>query len=127
MAVLIDHEFEVSADTLWAILGVPDRVDWVPGVQSCSYDGEVRSLYLPGAGAIKERILRHDNEARVLEYSCFESPGNLESHRAEMQITATERGCRLLWEAKVEPVVIEPFIKGSMDGCIARLEEMLSV
>ena len=127
MAVLIDHEFEVSADTLWAILGVPDRVDWVPGVQSCSYDGEVRSLYLPGAGAIKERILRHDNEARVLEYSCFESPGNLESHRAEMQITPTERGCRLLWEAKVEPVVIEPFIKGSMDGCIARLEEMLSV
>ena len=127
MAVIIDHEFSVGPDELWAILGTPDRVDWVPGVQSCSYDGEVRSLDLPGAGAIKERILRHDNDARVLAYSCFESPGNLKSHRAEMQITATDTGCRLLWQAAVEPVAIEPFIKSSMEGCITRLEEMLSV
>ena len=127
MTVIIDHEFSVGPDELWAILGTPDRVDWVPGVQSCSYDGEVRSLDLPGAGAIKERILRHDNDARVLAYSCFESPGNLKSHRAEMQITATDTGCRLLWQAAVEPVAIEPFIKSSMEGCITRLEEMLSV
>lgn len=126
MAVIIDHEFSVGADDLWAILGTPDRVDWVPGVQSCSYDGEVRALDLPGAGAIKERILRHDNEARMLAYSCFESPGNLESHRAEMHVTATDTGCRLLWQATVEPVAIEPFIKGSMEGCILRLEAMLS-
>ena len=125
MSVLIDHEFAVSADVLWEILGTPDRVDWVPGVESCSYDGEVRSLDLPGAGAIKERILNHDNDARVLEYSCFESPGALESHRAKMEITTTESGCRLQWQAHVKPEVIEPFIKGSMEGCIARLEEML--
>ena len=126
MAVMIDHEFSVPPGDLWAILGTPDRVDWVPGVQSCSYDGEVRSLDLPGAGAIKERILRHDDEAMALEYSCFESPGNLESHRAEMQITPTDNGCRLVWQAAVEPIAIEPFIKGSMEGCILRLEEMLS-
>ncbi|REJ67044.1 MAG: SRPBCC family protein [Proteobacteria bacterium] len=125
MSVLIDHEFAVSADVLWEILGTPDRVDWVPGVESCSYDGEVRSLDLPGAGAIKERILNHDNDARVLEYSCFESPGALESHRAKMEITTTESGCRLQWQAHVKPEGIEPFIKGSMEGCIARLEEML--
>ena len=125
MSVLIDHEFAVSADVLWEILGTPDRVDWVPGVESCSYDGEVRSLDLPGAGAIKERILNQDDDARVLEYSCFESPGALESHRAKMEITTTESGCRLQWQAHVKPEVIEPFIKGSMEGCIARLEEML--
>ena len=74
MAVVIDHEFKASPDALWEILGTPDRVDWVPGVTSCSFDGEVRSLDLPGAGTIKERILTHDNDARILEYSCFESP-----------------------------------------------------
>ena len=71
MAVIIDHKFAVAPETLWEILGTPDRVDWVPGVTSCSFDGEVRSLDLPGAGAIKERILRHDNDARIIEYSCF--------------------------------------------------------
>jgi len=123
--VFIDHEFKASAEQLWEILGTPDRVDWVPGVTSCTFDGEVRSLDLPGAGAIKERILNHDSEARILEYSCFESPGALESHRAKMEITATDGGCRLQWQAEVKPEVIEPFIKGSMEGCIARLEEML--
>lgn len=127
MAVNIDHEFFVAPEALWEILGTPDRVDWVPGVKSCSFDGEVRSLDLPGAGAIKERILRLDNEAMALEYSCFESPGNLESHRAQMQVTPTNTGCRLAWQASVEPVAIEPFIKGSMEGCIVRLEEMLGL
>jgi hypothetical protein len=126
VAVIIDHKFAVAPETLWEILGTPDRVDWVPGVTSCSFDGEVRSLDLPGAGAIKERILRHDNDARIIEYSCFESPGNLESHRAKMEITAADGGCRLQWEASVEPVAIEPFIKGSMEGCIVRLEQMLN-
>ena len=125
MAVNIDHEFKASAEALWEILGTPDRVDWVPGATSCTFDGEVRSLDLPGAGAIKERILTHDNEARILEYSCFESPGGLESHRAKMEITAKAAGCRLQWQAHVKPEAIEPFIKGSMEGCIARLEEML--
>jgi len=127
VAVIIDHEFFVAPEALWEILGTPDRVDWVPGVKSCSFDGEVRSLDLPGAGAIKERILRLDNEAMALEYSCFESPGNLESHRAQMHVTPTNTGCRLVWQASVEPVAIEPFIKGSMEGCIVRLEEMLSL
>ena len=53
MPVVIDHEFKATAEQLWEILGTPDRVDWVPGVTSCTFDGEVRSLDLPGAGAIK--------------------------------------------------------------------------
>ena len=32
----------------------------MPGVEDCQFDGEVRSLNLPGAGDIKERILFHD-------------------------------------------------------------------
>ena len=125
VAFVIDHQFEVSPDELWAILGAPARVDWVPGVASCTFDGEVRSLDLPGAGAIKERILKHDDDARILEYSCFESPGQLESHWAKMEITATDCGSRLQWQVRVTPMVIEPFIKNSMEGCISRLEEML--
>ena len=51
------HSLHFSEEEVWAVLGKPDRVDWVPGVKSCDFDGEVRSLILPGAGAIKERIL----------------------------------------------------------------------
>lgn len=97
----------------------------VPGVTNCSFDGEVRSLELPGAGAIKQRILTCDNDARIPEYSCFESPGILESHRAKMEIMVTTSGCRSQWQADVKPEALEALVKDSMEGCIARLEEML--
>ena len=119
MAKEINREFAASPEALWEILGTPDRVDWVPGVESCSFDGEVRSLVLPGAGAIKERILKHDDETRTLEYSCFESPGGLESHHARVQVMASEVGCRLVWQASVIPASIEPFIEEVCAGVLS--------
>ena len=74
MPVFIDHEFKASAEQLWEILGTPDRVDWVHKVTSCTFDGEVRSLDLPGAGAIKERILNHDSDARIPETPALRVP-----------------------------------------------------
>ena len=58
----------------------------MPGVEDCQFDGEVRSLNLPGAGDIKERILFHDSATRTIKYSCFESPGALKSHHASMTV-----------------------------------------
>lgn len=126
MAVIIDHSFNASADELWKILGTPDRVDWVPGVDRCVLQGDVRSLTLPGAGAIKERILRHCNARRIIEYSCFEAPGTLQTHHARMEVLPTAEGCRLLWQAEVTPIKIETFIRTSMEGCLVQLEQLLA-
>ena len=125
MSVKVDHQFNASADQLWAILGTPDRIDWVPGVTSCTFDGEVRSLHLPGAGDIKERILSRDEDSKTMEYSCFETPAPLQSHHASIEIIANADGCRLLWETRVAPVEIEAFIRTSMEGCLERLTEIL--
>jgi len=126
MTVTIDHHFNATADRLWEILGKPDRVDWVPGVEHCALEGDVRSLTLPGAGDIKERILFHSDAHRILEYSCFEAPGPLQSHRARIEVVPTAVGCQLLWRAEVTPTEIEAFIRRSMEGCLARLEQLLA-
>ena len=125
MSVRFDHQFNHSADQLWAIVGTPDRIDWVPGAASCTYDGEVRSLSLPGAGDIKERILSRDDDQRSMEYSCFETPAPLESHYASMQIIPNADGCRLIWETAVTPLAFESFIRTSMEGCLERINEIL--
>ena len=125
ISIRFDYFLSFSADQVWAILGTPDRVDWVPGVESCHFDGEVRSLILPGAGAIKERILLRDDSSKKIEYTCFESPGALESHHASMHIVGSDNGCRLLWEAKIEPVELEVFVKESMKGSLVQLESVL--
>jgi len=125
MTVKFDHQFNASADQLWAILGTPDRIDWVPGATSCTFDGSVRSLSLPGAGDIKERILSHNDSARTMEYSCFETPAPLKSHHSSIQVIPEGRKCRLLWETSVTPIEIETFIRTSMAGCIEKLTEIL--
>jgi hypothetical protein len=126
MAVNIEHQFRATADRLWEVLGKPDRVDWVPGVQHCVLEGDVRSLTLPGAGDIKERILFYSNEQRIIEYSCFEAPGTLKTHYARMEVIPNAKGCQLLWHAEVTPVNIEAFIRKSMEACLARLEQLLN-
>ncbi len=126
MSVKFDHQFNAPADQLWAIIGTPDRIDWVPGATSCTFDGSVRCLSLPGAGDIKERILSHSNEARTMEYSCFETPAPLQSHHSSIQVIAEGDTCRLLWQTSVTPIAIETFIRTSMEGCIEKLTEILS-
>ena len=126
MAILIEHEFKSTAMELWDIVGTPDRIDWVPGVTECVFDGEVRRLGMPGAGQIAERILLHNNESMRLEYSCIDSSPPLEHHLAIIQLHCIDKGrCIMRWETEVTPVEVEPFIKKSMQECLRKLEELL--
>jgi hypothetical protein len=34
----LEQDFACPAQTLWQILGQPDRVDWVPGVAGCQLE-----------------------------------------------------------------------------------------
>jgi len=59
MLIQIEYEFNATAQQLWDIVGTPNRIDWVPGVTECVFDGKVRRLGMPGAGQIAEKILLH--------------------------------------------------------------------
>ena len=126
MSVTIDHQFNTTAEQLWAIVGTPDRIDWVPGATSCQIDGDIRSLTLQGAGRIKERILSHDHQKRTMEYSCFETAAPLQSHRSRIEVIANADGCQLIWQTTVTPSEIEVFIRTSMKDCVTKLEEILT-
>tara|TARA_B110000503_G_scaffold26762_1_gene42188 strand:+ start:433 stop:840 length:408 start_codon:yes stop_codon:yes gene_type:complete len=127
MAILIEHEFKATAQALWDIVGTPDRVDWVPGVTECVFDGEVRRLGMPGAGQIAERILLHNNDSMRIEYSCIDSSPPLEHHLATIQINTIDKdSCMMHWETEVTPVEVEPFIKKNMQGCLRKLEALLA-
>jgi hypothetical protein len=125
MSIRLEQSFDAEASALWAILGQPERIDWVPGIESCVFDGKVRAFTLPGAGALKEEILLLDHDQQRIEYSCFESPIPLTLHQASMQVTDTEGGCHLVWETRIEPEKFEPFIVASMEGALQRLQTIL--
>ncbi len=125
MAIEKTVHYNCEPSQLWEIVGTPDRTDWVPGVTDCVFDGEVRSLTLPGAGSIKEKIISRDDPNMTMQYSCIESPMPLESHLAEVQVSASGNQTKFVWKTTVEPEQFEKFIAQSMDGAIEQLRSML--
>ena len=126
MAIEIIRDYTASSDALWEIVGTPDRVDWVPGVERCEFDGEVRAMSMKGAGAIKERILSLDPEEKTIRYSCIESAAPLEKHLASITVSELDTGCRLTWRTTVEPVAFETFIVDNMNQSLDQIERLLS-
>ena len=126
MAIKIEEILPYPPATIWAIVGEPDRVDWVTGVESVEFDGEVRRFKMVGAGGLAERINQRDEERMYLEYSVIESIPPLQSHVASITLEAHADGTRFIWQTSVEPVAVEPFIAKGMKGSLAQLAEILA-
>ena len=57
MPIRIETEIPHKAEKVWAVVGTPDRIDWVNGVESCVYSDGIRRFKMDGAGDLAERIL----------------------------------------------------------------------
>ena len=126
MAIKIEEILPYPPATIWAIVGEPDRVDWVTGVESAEFDGEVRRFKMVGAGGLAERINQRDEPRMYLEYSVIESTPPLQSHVASITLEAHADGTRLIWQTAVEPGAVEPFIAKGMKGSLAQLADILA-
>lgn len=135
MAIHLEFTLPASADAVWAIVGDPGRTDWVPGVESCTFDGSVRRFVMSGAGTLAERILARDPVARRLEYGVIESAAPLRAHRAAITVVPIAASAAmpkvmpaatLIWETTVEPIAVEPFIRDQMRAAIVALTELLT-
>lgn len=126
MAIELEFTLDATPDRVWAVVGDPGRTDWVPGVESCVFDGSVRRLRMQGAGHLAERILLRDPARRRLEYSVIESDPPLADHLATLQVDPDPSGTRLSWTTRVEPQAVEPFIRRRMTSAIDRLREVLA-
>jgi hypothetical protein len=130
MSIEIKHFLPYPPATIWAIVGSPGRVDWVPGVESCEFDGEVRRFKMEGAGGLAERIVSHDGAQMFMEYSVIESTPQLKSHLASIKLNPqdgdTAQGTEFIWRTDVVPAEVAPFIKKGMRGSLALLEEILA-
>jgi carbon monoxide dehydrogenase subunit G len=93
-----------SPDDVWKLLrefGGLDR--WMPGVETCTVDGDVRTIGTMGI-EIKEQLRELDDPGRKLSYSVVESPmGNLESHLATISVAPEGSGSHVTWAVEVMP------------------------
>jgi carbon monoxide dehydrogenase subunit G len=99
--------------------------DYMPGVESCTVDGDVRTVGTMGI-EVKEQLRDLDDETRRISYSVIESPmTNLISHLATISVDAEGGGTRFTWEVEVEPDELLPLFSGIYEQSVVALKEKL--
>ena len=133
MSIYLSKIIHYSSKLVWQVIGDPARVDWVPGVEACEFDGAVRRFTMEGAGELRERIHLIDHERRRIEYGVIESSAEIIHHHATIQVNNftidptidPAMGSDVVWEVEIQPEQLEPFVKESMRLALIELNRVL--
>jgi Polyketide cyclase / dehydrase and lipid transport len=115
-----------SPDEVWALVGdFGGLADWMPGIDSCELDGDVRKLQTMGI-EVHEQLKERDDSARRIAYSIVQSPMPLEHHRATITVEEAGDGSHVTWAYEIRPDemmgVFGPVYEQSLQSVKERLE-----
>jgi carbon monoxide dehydrogenase subunit G len=113
-----------SPDEIWSVLSdFGGLADYMPGIDSCTLEGDVRTVGTMGI-VVKEQLREQDDAARRVSYSVIESPmGNLKSHLATITVTPEGSGSHLTWEVEVDPDDLLALFLPVYEGSVKALKE----
>jgi carbon monoxide dehydrogenase subunit G len=113
-----------NPDNVWKLIRDFGGVaEYMPGIDSCTVDGDVRTLQMMGI-EIKEQLRELDDDTRRFSYSVVESPmDNLVSHEATVAVDAEGDGTHLTWTVDVTPDELLPLFQGAYDGGVKAMKK----
>ncbi|MGQ0434469.1 MAG: SRPBCC family protein [Microthrixaceae bacterium] len=114
-----------TADEVWAVVGRFEGLDeWMPGIDACEMDGDVRKLQTMGM-EIHEQLKDRDESARSISYSIVKSPMPLEHHLATITVIPDGDGARLEWAYEVRPDEMAAAFGPVYDGSVSAIKQQL--
>jgi len=122
-----DISIDRSPDDVWKLVREFGGLDqWMPGVESCTVDGDVRTLGMAGM-SVKEQLRTLDDDSRTIAYSLIEAPiPNLESHTATISVAPAGSGSKITWAVDVAPDellgIFLPIYEGSIGAIKQKVE-----
>jgi carbon monoxide dehydrogenase subunit G len=112
-------------DEVWAVAGDFGGLDgWMPGVDSCRLEGDVRVLSVLGM-EVQEKLVRRDDAERILEYSITESPLGAEQHLGRVQVHDDDGDSRVTWWVEVTPDTLTDLLVGTYQQALDTLKSHL--
>jgi len=114
---------ERSPDDIWKVIREFGALnEYMPGVESCTLDGDIRTIGMMGI-EIKEQLRSLDDDARTISYSVVESPmGNLESHLATISVAPEGTGSHVTWAVEVTPDELLGLFLPVYEGAVVALK-----
>jgi Polyketide cyclase / dehydrase and lipid transport len=115
-----------SPQEIWALVGdFGGLADWMPGMDACELDGDVRKIRTMGL-EIHEQLKERDDDARRISYSIVKSPMPLEHHLATITVAEDGGGSFVTWAYEIRPDemvgAFAPVYDGSVQAIKARFE-----
>ena len=113
-----------APDDIWKVVrNFGGLTDYMPGVETCTVDGDVRTVGTMGI-QVKEQLRDLDDDTRRISYSIIESPmTNMVSHLATISVDAEGAGTHLTWAVEVEPDELLPIFQGIYEQSVVALKE----
>lgn len=114
------------AEEVWGLLGEFGGLEtWLPGVEACVVDGDVRRVDTMGM-TIEERLVDRNEAARVITYSIV-SGAPVDTHEATITVVPVGAGsCDVTWSVSTNPHDAAGFMRdvyqGALDSVKAQLE-----
>lgn len=118
---------ERPAEEVWALIGRFEDMDaWLPGVESCEVDGDIRKVNTMGM-VIEERLVARNEAARTITYSIV-SGAPVEAHEATISVVPVgDTVADVTWTVSTEPDDAAAFMRdvyqGALDAVKAELED----
>ena len=115
-----------NPDDVWKLVReFGGLADFMPGVDTCTVEGDVRTVGTMGI-SVKEQLRDLDDDTRRISYSVIESPmKNMVSHLATIAVDAEGVGTHLTWTVEVEPDELLSLFEGIYEGSVVALKDQL--
>jgi carbon monoxide dehydrogenase subunit G len=115
-----------SPDEVWKLVREFGGLEtWMPGVESCVVDGDMRTIGMMGM-QVKEQLRERDDAARRFSYSLVESPlGNLESHLVTIAVEPEGNGSHVTWSVEVAPDDLLPIFLPIYESSVVELKKKI--
>ncbi|MGA2835880.1 MAG: SRPBCC family protein [Acidimicrobiales bacterium] len=114
-------------DVVWDLVGAPERLaEWWGGIESCTVDGDSRTILTRSGLPMPERMLTIDHNLRRFQYR-IDSPLFVE-HLSTIDVHDLHDGtCLTVYSVDSEPAVLALVISGAARAALAQLPGLLGV
>jgi hypothetical protein len=119
-------EIEIAASPadVWAVAGDFGGIQWMPGIESVTLEGDDRTINTSGM-TIVERLVRRDDDAMTISYSIVDGPVPVESHEATISVVPAGDGSHVSYSVTTEPDDAAGFMKDVYAGALKALKEKI--
>ena len=114
-------DVEAPPAAVWPLVGDFGGLGWMPGVDSITVDGDVRTVAMTGM-EIQEKLISIDEDDFTITYSIVGGPVPIEHHEATISVTPAGDGSHVSWSVTSAPDGTASFFKSVYEGALQALK-----